>query len=106
MKFEIRRLRIKRDEYIFNMKLLEKSIKFRIQEVTEWAAISESMMQPNCKYSTKDYNQHIAENLYSKLEAQLKDSSGSPEDKVNYAAQLATLKRLLSEQLSKDNGNR
>jgi hypothetical protein len=93
--FEIKRLKIKRDEYIFNMKIVEKSIKYRIQEVVEWAAISDSLKNA-CKYDTKDYNAHIAENLYKKLEIDI-NSSQDDGAKRNYSAQLATLKRLLLE---------
>lgn len=95
MGFEIRRMSIKRDEYLFNMKMLEKSIKYRIQEIVEWAAIAETMMAPECKYDTKDYNAHIAENLYKKLERDI--ASSDPASAMTYKAQLSTLQRILKD---------
>lgn len=94
--FEIKRLRIKREEYLFNMKLLEKSIKYRIQEIVEWAAIAESMMAPQCKYDTKDYNAHITQSLYKKLEADIV-STNDKDSMESYRAQLSTLQRLIKE---------
>jgi hypothetical protein len=95
MGFEIRRLIIKRAEYLFNMKMVEKSIKYRIQEVVEWAAIAETMLAPNCKYDTKDFNAHIAENLYKKLEHDIAESDDATA--VTYKAQLSTLQRLIND---------
>lgn len=95
LQFEIRRLKIKLNEYLFNMKSIEKSIKYRIKEVSEWAAIANKMLKDNCKYSTSNYEEHITESLYKKLE----NSDGD-----NYKSQLSTLKRLIVE-LSKNNNN-
>lgn len=94
MGFEIRRMKIKREEYIFNMKILEKSIKYRINEVVEWAAIAESTSH-SCKYDTKNYNAHITESLYLKLQNEIKN--GDKETSDTYIAQLSTLKRLLNQ---------
>jgi len=102
MGFEIRRMKIKRDEYIFNMKLVEKSIKYRISEVTEWAAISESMMKPGCRYDTKDYNAHLAQELYMKLEQDINNAAkDGNKDVDNLKAQLATLQRLVKDAIQK-----
>ena len=102
MGFELRRMRIKRDEYIFNMKLVEKSIKYRISEVTEWAAISESMMKPGCKYDTKDYNAHLAQELYTKLEQDINNAAADGNKDVdNLKAQFATLQRLVKDAIQK-----
>lgn len=93
LQFEIRRLRIQREEYIFNSKRIEKSIKFRIREIVEWAAISNSL-EKSCKYNTSNYNEHIAENLYKSLQLKI-DQCTNEEDKKNFIAQLNTLKSLL-----------
>jgi hypothetical protein len=98
LSFEVRRLRIKREEYLFSMKRLEKSIKFRIQEVVEWAAIANSV-EASCKYDTKDYNAHITENMYKKLKNDV-ENAGDADTKKMYSSQLATLERLLKERLS------
>ena len=93
--FELKRVKIKRQEYLFNMKLLEKSIKYRIQEIVDWAAISKKMMEPNCKYDTKNYNAHLTEGLYKTLQECINKAAG--EDKAKYEAQLSTLRRLIKE---------
>jgi hypothetical protein len=92
--FEVKRLYIKRREYIFNLKQLEKNIKYRIQEVTEWAAIAENMLAKNCSYSTSNYNQHLIESMYKSLEHKL--NAANDNEKPNYANQLATLKQLIT----------
>jgi hypothetical protein len=95
MGFETRRLKVKREEYIFHLKKLEKTIKYRIQEIVEWSAISE-YYEKSCKYNVKKYNDHITEDLFKALQIKINNASGDDE-KNNFVAQLATLKRLISE---------
>lgn len=94
MEFEKRRLMIKRDEYLFSMKQVEKSVKFRVQEVVEWAAIAASMVK-GCKHDKKNHNAHVIENFYKKLQSDIKNVS--EDNKPLYEAQLSTLKRIIEE---------
>lgn len=93
VKFEIRRMTLKRDEYLFNMKNLEKSIKYRIEEICDWYDISESLKH-ECKYKDGNYNNHLVENLYKKLKYDVSNAKNDQE-KNNFASQLRTLERLI-----------
>jgi hypothetical protein len=88
--FEIRRLAIKREEYLFNMKHLEKSIKYRISEVHDWFTISNRL---NCKYDRNSYESGLVEGLYRKYKKTYEDAGDL--HKENARAQLDTLLRLL-----------
>jgi hypothetical protein len=98
MGFEIRRLKVKREEYIFNLKRMEKTVKYRIQEIIEWAAISE-YYEKSCKYNVKKYNDHLTEDLFKALQIKI-SSATSEEERKNFTSQLMTLRGLIEKHVN------
>jgi hypothetical protein len=95
MKFDLKRLIIKKESIEFELKLMEKNIKYRIEEVSDWCTIAENISN-QCKYDLKDKNKSMTETLFKKLEYEI--SRASDEDsKKKLTDQLNTLKRLLFE---------
>lgn len=95
MKFDLKRLYVKKESFEFELKLIEKNIKYRIEEVTDWCAISQNLSS-QCKYDLRDKNKSMTEVLFKKLEYEI--SKAQTEDaKKNLTDQLNTLKRLLFE---------
>ena len=96
--FDLRRLKVKRERYEFNVKQLEKNIKYRIEEVTDWAAIADTL-ENKCKGSTTNPEQHVAMSLFKTLEHKMEEAikNGDQKTAENYKAQLDTLKRILFE---------
>jgi hypothetical protein len=48
---------LSKSQYEWEIKSLEKDIKYRIEEVVDWYEISMEL-EGNCKYSPKDHNAH------------------------------------------------
>jgi hypothetical protein len=93
MKFDIRRLKIKKESIEFEVKLIEKNTKYRIEEVTDWYNIASSLVK-NCKYDIHDKNKSITESLFKKLEYEI--SRATDENaKKNLEDQLNTLKKTI-----------
>lgn len=92
--FDLRRLKLKKEEYLFNMKLLEKTIKYRIEEVTDWYDIAKDL-EKKCKYSTTNAAEHIVESHFAKLQFRV-DNAKDENEKNSFEDQLNTYKRLLA----------
>jgi len=94
IKFDKARLVIKRKEYLFELKQLEKTLKYRIEEVTDWYKISERL-KPDMK--SKTYDEHVVEAHFRKLENNVKGAMESGDASRIHSAhdQLNTFKRLL-----------
>ena len=90
--FQIRKLKVKRSEYEFEMKQIEKTIKGRIEEVTDWNTIAKKLA-PVCQYSTtnSDYQE---ESYYKFLEYQIAHAKDEKE-KVQFQAQLDTFNQII-----------
>lgn len=94
VKFDLKRLQVKRSQYEFEVKQLEKSIKYRIEEVTDWAVIADSF-EPKLKYNSRDPDEHIAENKLYVLEHLIQNAE-SEEQKAMFKGQLETLKHMIA----------
>jgi hypothetical protein len=90
--FQIRKLKVKKSEYEFEMKQIEKTIKGRIEEVTDWNAIAKKLA-PVCQYSTTN-SDYQAESYYKFLEYQIAHSKDEKE-KTQFQAQLDTFKQII-----------
>lgn len=104
VRFDLKRLEIKRSQYIFEMKQLEKTIKYRIEEVTDWYKIANSY-ESKCTYSTRDPNEHVADTHFKMLMWQVSNAETEEEKKV-FEDQLKTYKRLLNNQKAFENAQK
>lgn len=90
--FRIRKLKVKKSEYEFEMKQIEKTIKGRIEEVTDWNVIAKKLA-PVCQYSTTT-NDYQAESYYKFLEYQIANAKDEKE-KAQFQAQLDTFQQII-----------
>lgn len=93
LEFDKKRLVIKKSQYEYELKILEKDVKFRIQEVTDWAFISKQL-EDKCEYSTVSYQDHTIKGHVLFLKSMISKSTVPDEDKKKYQAQLDTFNRL------------
>ncbi len=93
LNFDKKRLIIKKSQYEYELKLLEKDIKYRIQEVVDWAFISKEI-ESKCEYSTSSYQEHTVKGHVLFIQNKLKTTTLSPEERKNLQAQLDTFNRL------------
>jgi hypothetical protein len=100
MKFDLKRLQIKRESLVFEMKLMEKNTKYRIEEVTDWCSIAGTLIK-DCKYSLNNKQEGMVETLYKKLDYEISKATDE-KTKSNLMSQLNTLKRLLFEKAKKN----
>jgi len=100
MKFDLKRLQIKRESLAFEMKLMEKNTKYRIEEVTDWCSIAGTLVK-DCKYSLNNKQEGMVETIYKKLDYEISKATDE-KTKSNLTAQLNTLKRLLFEKAKKN----
>lgn len=98
--FAIRRLQVKRKLYAFESKQLEKNVKFRIKEVTEWHTIAEGL-KDKLEFDPKNHDEHYGKFHYILLESKVRDAK-TPKEKKVYQDQLDTFKRILDEWNSKN----
>jgi hypothetical protein len=91
IEFQIRKLKVKKSEYEFEMKQIEKTIKGRIEEVTDWNTIAKKLA-PVCQYSTtnSDYQE---ESYYKFLEYKIASVTDEKE-KAQFQSQLDTFKQI------------
>jgi len=104
VRFDLKRLEIKRSQYVFEMKQLEKTIKYRIEEVTDWFKIASSY-ESKCTYSTRDPNEHVADTHFKMLMWQVQNAKTEEERNV-FEDQLKTFKRLIGNQKAYDNATK
>lgn len=95
VKFDLERLKIKRDQYEFEVKQLEKNMKFRIKEITDWHTVA-SYLEPQCRYSVKDYEEHVPESHYKVLEYRVEQANNEEERRI-FQEQLDTFKNILKQ---------
>lgn len=91
--FDKKRFIIKKSQYEYEMKLLEKDIKYRIQEVVDWAFISREI-ESKCEYSTSSYQEHTIKGHILFIQNKLKNPAITPEERKNFQSQLDTFNRL------------
>jgi hypothetical protein len=106
VRFDIQRLSVKREQYEFELKQLEKTIKYRMEEVSDWSSIA-STLEDKCEFSTKVHGEHYAKAFIMQLEHKISKAKSSQEEKM-LRAQLDTFKRLTKEkfdELTKKGGN-
>lgn len=96
LSFDKRRLKNKLNQYIYEMKLLEKDIKQRLREINEWAEISNEF-EKGCEHSTSSYDEHTYSNHFIALK-KLVDNSKNVEERTRYISQLNTFLRLLGKE--------
>lgn len=95
VRFDLERLKIKRNQYEFEVKQLEKSMKYRMKEVTDWHEIA-SYLEPQCSYSIKNYEEHIPEAHYKVLQYRIENAQ-TEEERRNFQDQLDTYKHILGD---------
>jgi predicted transcriptional regulator len=93
LSFDKRRLINKLNQYVHEMKLLEKDIKQRLREINDWAEIADGFKDA-CIHSTSKYEEHTINNHVLALQ-NFVNGSKNPEEKKNYMDQLNTFLRLL-----------
>jgi hypothetical protein len=99
MKLDYKRLIIKRDSIEFELKLIEKNTKYRMEEVTDWCSIAGNLVSA-CKYDTHNKQDGMTQSLFLKLEYEISKATDE-KSKKNLTDQLNTLKRLLFEKAKK-----
>jgi hypothetical protein len=100
--FDIKRLEIKKEQYMFELKQIEKNLKYRMEELTDWAVISRQL-EDKCEFSTKVYSEHYAKSFIKSLEIKINKTENELE-KRKLTDQLNTFKRMLIEKI-KDTNN-
>jgi hypothetical protein len=98
-RMNLKRLKIKKEQVEFEIKLAEKNIKYRIEEISDWYRIADKLT-PSCKYSTTNNSEYKIEDLVKRLEYETRTQT-DPDKKLKFQYQLDTLKRILSESVSK-----
>lgn len=101
IKFDLQRLLIKREEYELAVKQLEKTIKYRIEEVTDWSSISKSL-QNNCKFSLRNPDEHLIESKLLLIEHNIKNAQDDTEKRM-YEYQKDVLVNLVKSKTKKLN---
>ena len=94
--FDRRRLVNKLNQYVYEMKLLEKDIKQRLREINDWAEIAMEF-EKGCKHSISNYDEHTYESHLKALTS-LVNGAQTPEERKQYVDQLNTFLRLLGKQ--------
>jgi hypothetical protein len=93
LSFDKRRLVNKLNQYIHEMKLLEKDIKQRLREINDWSEIAEGFKSA-CVHSTSNYEEHTINSHILALQNYVNNAK-TPEEKKNFVDQLNTFLRLL-----------
>lgn len=91
--FDRRRLVNKLNQYVYEMKLLEKDIKQRLREINDWAEIAVEF-EKGCEHSTSSYDEHTYSSHFKALQS-LVNGAKSAEERKQYVDQLNTFLRLL-----------
>jgi hypothetical protein len=91
--FDKERLVIQKDQYEYELKLLEKDIKYRIQEVVDWNIISKEL-STKCEYSTINFQEHTVKGHILYLQQKVNDEKTPEAEKKMLKGQLDTFNRL------------
>jgi len=94
-KIQMKRLLNTRQSVEFELKLMEKNTKYRMEEVSDWCSIA-SKLEAECQYDVHNKNDSSTKTLFKRLEFEIA-RAGDEKTKKNYTDQLNTLKRLLFE---------
>lgn len=99
LQFDRRRLLNKLNQYNFELKLLEKDIKQRLREISEWSDIAKEYEQ-HCEHDTSHYESHTYQNHILAL-TNLYNNAKTIEEKEKYKDQANTFLRLIKQPLLK-----
>jgi len=91
--FDKRRLVNKLNQYVYEMKILEKDIKQRLREINDWAEISLEF-EGSCEHSTSNFDEHTYGSHFVTLK-KLIDNAKTPIERAQYVDQINTFLRLL-----------
>lgn len=102
IQFDVDRLQLKLQDYSMKMKELEKEVKYRIEELSDWYNIAEEI-RGSLEFSDKNYNDHEVKRIFKVLEYQIEKAKKANNEKAeqNFTDQLNTLKRLLLDKAKK-----
>jgi hypothetical protein len=102
IQFDVDRLQLKLQDYSMKMKELEKEVKYRIEELSDWYNIAEDI-KGSLEYSDKNYNEHEVKRMFAILEHKISQAKQAKNEKAeaNFTDQLNTLKRLLVDRAKK-----
>jgi hypothetical protein len=95
--FDRRRLANKLEQYKFETKILEKDIKQRLREVSEWADIAKAY-EDQCESSTTNHEEHTYKNHLLALTHQY-HSTKSEQERATFRDQANTFLRLVNQPL-------
>lgn len=100
--FQIQRYDLKIQSLNMKLKKLEKEIKYRISEISDWYRIAEEW-KPKMKYGENEYYKHELESLVNTLKAHMAEAKQKGDMKVfnSFKDQLDTLERIVKERVSK-----
>lgn len=101
IEYDIERLQIKLQEYNILMKNLEKEIKFRISEISDWHNISEELKE-ELEYSPDVYSEHELKSMIRILKFQIDKAKAedNEEELKNFTDQLQTLESVIRRKAS------
>jgi len=97
LEFDLERLLLRLEEYNMNLKILEKDIKYRIKEISDWHILSEGYKE-NLKHDEHNHAAHEIESFTSILVSEMhKAKKDGNESAVKmFTDQIDTLKSILS----------
>jgi tRNA nucleotidyltransferase/poly(A) polymerase len=101
-RFQIQRYDLKIQSLNMKLKKLEKEIKYRISEISDWYKIAEEW-KPKMKYGENEYYKHELESLVNTLKAHMAEAQKKGDSKAfnNFKDQLDTLERIVKERVNK-----
>lgn len=91
--FDLRRMNIKKESHVFELKQMEKDLKYRIEEVTDWHKIADHL-EDHCQFDCKDPDAHFADRHFKVLAMQINEAKDD-ESRSIYIAQLKTFSDIL-----------
>lgn len=100
VKCDLERLQIKKDQYEFELKQLEKTMKYRIEELVDWDDIA-GVLEDKCRYSTTDCSEHLPETHYKILVHRVKTSKTKEEKRI-FEDQLNTFHKIVGGQKARE----
>lgn len=96
LSFDRRRLVNKLEQYNYEMKLLEKDLKQRLREISEWADLA-TELEKGCKHNLTNYEEHTYANQLLALKNTY-EKANNPQEKAIAADHLNTLLKLLGKE--------
>jgi hypothetical protein len=96
--YDIQRLKIKKEEYVYESKRIERDIRRRIREINDWAHIAKDLA-PKVEHK-ENRETNVSKNFFTFLEHSIENAKNDKE-KSEFTNQLNTLKRILMEEAFK-----